>query len=133
MKNRSLRTAALLVMALFPMTPLSAQQSGQGPVNQQCDVPSYHGRQVDRKARILAKPDPDYDRDDRRKHAYEEIVLRAILCASGEVTDIKLQHGLSDSANAKATEAARKIRFIPAEKGGNKVSTLVILKYRVNP
>lgn len=133
MKIGFLLASALLAMALLPCAALIAQQPGQPPDNQQCDIPSYQGKGIDRKAKILAKPDPDYDRGDRRKHTYEVIILRAVLCGSGEVTDIKVKSGPSDSANAKAVEAARKIRFIPAEKDGEKVSTLVILQYQVKP
>ena len=52
---------------------------------------------------------------------------------SGEVTDIIVKSGPSDSANAKAVEAVRKIQFLPAEKDGRKVSTLVTLQYQVKP
>ena len=133
MKIGFLLASPLLSMTLLPCAPLIAQQPGQAPDNQECDIPIHKGKEIDRKARILAKPDPDYDRDDRRKYAREVIVLRAVLCGSGEVTDIKVKTGLSDRANAKAIEAARKIQFIPGEKDGAKVSTLVTLLYRVNP
>lgn len=133
LKIHFLSACAALGIALLPCAPLIAQQPGQPTDNQHCDIPGYQGKQVDRKAKILAKPDPDYDRGDRRKHTYEFIVLKAVLCGSGEVTDIKVKSGPSDSANAKAVEAARKIQFIPAEKDGKKVSTLVILQYQVKP
>jgi TonB family protein len=87
---------------------------------------------MDRKAKILAKPDPDYDKADRRTFAGEVVTLHAILCGSGEVTDIKVKSGPADSVNAKAFEAARKIRFVPAEKDGEKASTIVVLLYRVD-
>lgn len=87
---------------------------------------------MDRKAKILAKPNPDYDNADRRKYAREVITLHAILCGSGEVTDIKVKSGPADSVNDKAVEAARNIRFQPAEKDGEKVSTIVVLLYRVH-
>lgn len=133
MKIGFLLASALLAMALLPPAPVTAQQPGQAPDNQKCNTPISKGKEIDRRAKILAKPEPDYDRDDRRKHAYEVIVLRAVLCGSGEVTDIKVKNGVSDTANAKAIEAAQKIRFIPGENRGEKVSTLVTLLYRVKP
>jgi hypothetical protein len=125
--------SALLAMALLPCSRLTAQQPGPTPNNQQCNIPIHSSKETDRKAKILAKPDPNYDRDDRRRHAFETIVLRAVLCGSGQVTDIKVKSGPSDSANTKAIEAARKIQFIPGEKGGEKVSTLVNLLYQIQP
>ena len=119
---------ALFVM-LLPCAPADAQQSG--PANQTCMVPVYSGKVMDRKAKILAKPDPDYDKADRRKYAQEVVTLKAVLCGSGEVTDITVKSGPADSVEVKAVEAARKIRFIPAEKDGEKVSTAIVLLYRV--
>ena len=132
MKIRFTLASVLLTLAPLPST-LKAQQPGQAPNNPQCGIPIHKSKDVDRKAKILAKPSPDFDRADRRKHAREVILLSAILCGSGEVTDIKVKNGLSDTANTKAIEAAHKISFIPGEKGGEKVSTLVTLVYRVEP
>jgi TonB family protein len=119
---------ALFVMVL-PCATANAQQAA--PNNQTCTVQVYSGKVMDKKAKILAKPDPDYDKADRRKYAQEVVTLRAVLCGSGEVTDITVKSGPADSVEVKAVEAARKIRFIPAEKGGEKVSTAVVLLYRV--
>ncbi len=121
----------LLVIVLL-CAPVSAQQPGQASVNRECTVPSYPGKAMDRKAKILAKPAPDYDKADRRNFADEVVTLSAVLCGSGEVTDIKVKSGPADSVNAKAVEAARKIRFTPAEKDGEKASTTVVVLYRVD-
>jgi hypothetical protein len=42
-----------------------------------------------------------------------------------------VKEGVGDGANEKAIEAARMIKFTPAEKDGNKVSRFVVLKYFV--
>ena len=119
-------------MAMLFCAPVSAQQPGQASGNRECAAPVYSGKAMDRKAKILAKPAPDYDKADRRKYADEVITLSAILCGSGEVTDIKVKSGPADNVNAKAIEAARKLQFVPAEKDGEKASTIVILLYRVD-
>ena len=132
MNIRLLPGYVLLVMVVLACAPVSAQQPGQASGNRECTAPIYSGKAMDRKAKILAKPDPDYDRADRRKYSGEVITLNAILCGSGEVTDIKVKSGPADSVNAKAIEAARKLRFVPAEKDGEKVSTTVVVLYRVD-
>ena len=109
----------------------SAQQPPPKPETPECSFAVYSGKQVDKKVRILAKPEPRYDSNDLRKSPPGTIVLRAVFCGSGQVTDIKLQSGLADGLNEKAIEAARRIRFIPAEKDGHKVSQLLIVNYFV--
>ncbi|HVQ38845.1 MAG TPA: hypothetical protein VMS31_15005 [Pyrinomonadaceae bacterium] len=127
--NFALITTCLI--ALLSATPLAANLPGQDPAIEVCSFPIYKSREVDRKVKILVKPEPKFSRQDRQEHASERIVLTAVLCGSGEVTQIRVKSGLSDSANTKAIEAARKIKFIPGEKDGNKISQSLILEYHV--
>ena len=43
-----------------------------------------------------------------------------------------IKTGVSDGLDAKAIEAAKKIRFTPAEKDGEKVSQALMLEYRIS-
>ncbi len=131
MNTRVLPAYIVLVIVVLLCAPVNAQQAGQPSAARECTAPTYSGKAMDRKAKILAKPEPDYDKADRRKYADQVITLSAILCGSGEVTDIQVKSGPSDSVQAKAVEAARKIRFTPAEKDGEKVSTFITLLYRI--
>lgn len=131
MKTSFSLIATLLLITLAPNVMLMARQPAQDTDNEKCAVPTYKGNEVDRKLKILAKPEPEFSIEDRRKHAYEKIILIALFCGSGEVTKIRVKTGLSDSVNAKAIEAARKIRFIPGEKDGKKVSQWLILVYHI--
>ena len=123
-------TLALIVILLA--TSVMAQQPVQESKDRECTIPVYTGKDLDQKPRIIAKPDPKFSSEDRRNYYRQVITLRALLCASGTVTDIKVKDGLSDDLNKKAIEAARKIEFTPAEKGGNKVSRFVFLEYQVH-
>ena len=127
----------LRIFAIFCVTALlnclaMAQQPLQTPDPDSCTIPIHSGRDVDRKLKILAKPEPEYNQKDRRKHASGVIILEAVFCGSGKVTDIKVKRGLADSLNEKAIEAAKKIQFIPAEKDGQKVSQRLFVKYLVH-
>jgi TonB family protein len=124
--------AGVVMIVALLSSPVIAQQADQKNESQECSFAVYSGKQVDQKVRILAKPEPEYDKKELRKSAPGAIILRAIFCGSGEVTDIKLQRGLSDKLDEKAVEAARKIQFIPAEKDGQKVSQVLIVEYYVN-
>jgi hypothetical protein len=131
MKMSFALVVAFFVITLLPNSSLQAQQPAQDPANENCAFPIYKGSEVDRKLKILAKPEPEFSRQDRREHASQKIVLTAVFCGSGVVTKIRVKSGLSDGLNAKAIEAARKIRFIPGEKDGNKVSQWLTLVYYI--
>ena len=123
--------AVFLVITVVSNTPASAQQTEQNRAVEDCAFPLHKSSEVDRKLRILSKPEPAFSRHERNLNARARIMLTAIFCGSGEVTNIRVKSGLSDSVNAKAIEAARKIRFVPGEKDGQRVSQLLTLVYYV--
>jgi len=132
MRNSNLKIGAVVVTTLVLASLVTAQQPVSKNESPECSITTYSGKQVDKKVRILAKPEPRYDKRDLKKSAPGEIILKAVFCGSGEVTDIKVQSGPSDGLNEKAVEAAKKIRFEPAEKDGAKVSQVLIVKYLVH-
>jgi hypothetical protein len=122
--------AWLLVLATLGLSSV-AQQPAQEPKDRECTIPAYNGKQLDQKPKILAKPEPKFSLEERRRYDGQVITLGALLCGSGKVTDIDVKEGVGDGANEKAIEAARMIKFTPGEKNGNKVSRFVVLKYFV--
>jgi ribosomal protein S30 len=122
---------AVIVGMLLSSSAVMAQQPAEKSSDSECSIPPYAGKDLDQKPKILAKPEPNFSSEDRRNYYRRVITLRALLCGSGTVTDIKVTDGLSDEVNKKAIEAARKIKFTPAEHGGNKVSRFIFLKYFV--
>jgi TonB family protein len=92
----------------------------------------YLGRQVDRKARLLSRPEPAYPRRARRNVVRGTVVLRAVLAASGKVERVTVIKGLPEGVTEEAIKAARAIKFVPAEKDGRKVSQSVIMEYNFN-
>ena len=123
--------SALVMLAaagtVAAQSPSPSPSPSPGPT--ECEIPVI--RPVDTRAKISAKPDPQFTRRDRERYYRQEITLRATLCGSGKVTDIKVRQGLTAEMNAAAIDAARLIHFTPAEKDGKKVSTAVILRYFV--
>ncbi len=117
-------------VTLLPTVPM-AQPPGQIPGNEECDYPLYNGKEVDKKVRILAKPEPNFSAEERREHAHQKVILLTVFCGSGDVTKIRIKSGVSDRVNAKAIEAATKIRFLPGEKDGKKISQWLIVEYHV--
>ncbi len=85
-----------------------------------------------RRAVITSKPEPPYTEAARTNQVTGTVVLRAVLSASGQVTNIvpvqRLPHGLTEQAIA----AARRIQFQPAMKDGRAVSQYVQIVYNFN-
>ncbi len=89
-------------------------------------------REVDQRARLLQKPEPPYTEEARRNGITGTVILRAVFSASGEVINIQAMKTLPLGLTEKAITAARQIRFVPAMKGGRRVSVHMQLEYNFN-
>lgn len=121
--------SALVIIAAAGTVAAQSPSPSPSPSPTECEIAVI--RPVDTKAKISAKPDPKFTRADRERYHRQEIILRATLCGSGKVTDIKVRQGLTPEMNAAAIDAARLVQFTPAEKDGQKVSTAIVLRYIV--
>lgn len=57
------------------------------------------------------------------------VVIRAVFRLSGKVTNVQAIKTLPDGLTEQAIDAARKIKFKPAQKDGSPVSTFMMLEY----
>ncbi|MDT5269661.1 MAG: hypothetical protein QOH49_1847 [Acidobacteriota bacterium] len=87
---------------------------------------------VNERAIITFKPEPGFTEEARKNNVTGTVRLRAILSASGEVSNISIVKGLPDGLTEKAIAAARQIKFRPAQKDGRTVSQYVVLEYNFN-
>jgi TonB family protein len=81
---------------------------------------------------ITYKPEPGFTEEARRENVTGMVRLRAVLSASGEVTNISVIKGLPDGLTERAINAARQIKFRPAQKDGHIVSQYIVLEYNFN-
>jgi TonB family protein len=88
--------------------------------------------QVEQKARLLSKPEPQYTEEARKNAVSGTVVLRAIFASSGEVVQIRALRTLPFGLTERAIAAARQIQFVPALKGGQPVSVSMQLEYNFN-
>ncbi|HKV36609.1 MAG TPA: energy transducer TonB [Pyrinomonadaceae bacterium] len=93
---------------------------------------SYSPREVDQRAHLLSKPEPQYTEEARRNQITGTVVLRAIFSSSGEVVQIRALQALPFGLTEQAIAAARKIKFEPAMKNGRPVSVHLHLEYNFN-
>lgn len=119
-----MKMVAFLILMLVVAIPAASEET-------KCGYPIAKGKEVDKRVKILAKPEIELSSEERRKHAGRVIILTAVFCGSGEVTNIKVKMPVGDNVDEKAIAAARRIRFIPGEKDGEKISQFLILEYHV--
>ena len=93
---------------------------------------TFKAREVTRKARILAKPAPQYTEEARRNEVSGTVMLRVVLSSTGHVSNMQVMSGLPYGLTENALEAARRIEFIPAVKDGRYVSQQVLIEYNFN-
>ena len=101
--------------------------SGGGP-NGSLDHP-FTGSQVEQRARLLTKPEPQYTDEARKNQIIGTVRLRVVFSSGGEVVQIRAVDTLPFGLTERAIAAARQIKFIPAMKGGQPVSVFMQLEY----
>lgn len=88
--------------------------------------------QVDQRARLIFKPEPQYTEEARRNQITGTVMLRVIFSSAGEVAQIRAVRTLPFGLTERAIAAARQIKFVPAMKGGQPVSVHMQLEYNFN-
>ncbi len=92
----------------------------------------YPVLQVSERARVIAKPEPQYTEEARRNAVTGSVVLRVVFSRTGEVTNIRALQSLPFGLTERAIAAARMIRFRPATKDGQPVNVYMQLEYNFN-
>jgi len=87
---------------------------------------------VTERARVLAKPEPQYTEEARRNSISGSVVLRVVFSRTGEVTNIRAIQTLPFGLTDRAIAAARMIRFRPATRDGRAVNVSMQLEYNFN-
>jgi TonB family protein len=105
---------------------------GQGSGNAAGGSGIMRTSEVDQRARLLAKPEPQYTEEARRNQITGTVMLRAVFASSGEVIQIRALNTLPFGLTERAIAAARQIRFVPAMKSGHPVSVYMQLEYNFN-
>lgn len=92
----------------------------------------YRVTEVTTRARVLSKPEPQYTEEARKSQITGTVTLSVVFSRTGEVTNIRAVQPLCCGLTEKAISAARQIRFIPATRAGQAVSTRMQLEYNFN-
>lgn len=132
MKRISALLLTLVLSAIVSNDFAAAQASADAAINEKCVGDVHKAVEVSRPAKITARPEPSYT-DEARAHGVRgRVVLTAVMCWSGKVTDIKVIETLPFGMTERAIQAARQMKFIPAEKDGQRVSQRIQIEYNFN-
>ena len=106
---------------------------GGGTCGRSCSgCKTYKGSEVEQRARLLQKPEPQYTEEARKNQITGTVMLRAVFSSAGEVVQIQALRSLPFGLTERAIAAARQIKFVPAMKGGRPVSVFMQLEYNFN-
>jgi len=104
-----------------------SEQPCKGKVVDQNGVP------VTRKPVIKAKPNPKVTEEAVKNKTKGEVLLKLVLGADRQVTDVEVIQGLPNGLTEAAVAAARQIKFEPALKDGCPVSRELKVVYQFPP
>jgi periplasmic protein TonB len=79
---------------------------------------------------MRGRPTPGYTDEARRNQIEGSVKVSVLLKADGTVSDVKVARGLGYGLDEKAIEAARQLRFVPAQKDGHAVSVRLFLEFK---
>ena len=92
----------------------------------------FPAKNVSRRAIITSKPEPGFSEEARKNGVQGTVVLRLALHSDGTVGDVSVVKGLADGLTERAIQAAKRIKFTPAQKDGRNVSQWVRIEYNFN-
>ena len=108
----------------------TVQQGGFGDENTAVATPKVKQTSAQpnvKKLDILVIPKPEYSDEGRAKKIEGEVLLQVVFTASGEVRVLRVVQGLGHGLDESAQNAARQIRFKPAQQDGQPVDSTAIV------
>lgn len=106
--------------------------TGSAAVTQPAADSPLTGKEVNVKARVVDKPEPTYTDAARKAGVTGTVVMRCAFGRDGQVRNLVVIRALGYGLTARAAQAARRIKFIPATKDGKQVSMWIELQYNFN-
>jgi len=126
-------SSVLFLLVLFVIT--AAQNSNPKTDFQNCSGTIYSSKEVTKRARVKTSDLGGLTlTDEARTHdVHGRIVIEAVLCRTGRVTDLRVIEGLPYGMTEKAVQVVRGVRFAPAEKTWHTVSQRMRFEFDLTP
>jgi len=128
--RRALFSIVVTLLMTFGFDAVAIAQGSKIIVNdEKCYGRIYEPKEVTQRPKFGPGTSPDLTAEALSHGVRGRVVLSAVLCRTGKITDIKVVEGLPFGMTERVIEAARQIKFEPAEKGGRRVSEVIRLEY----
>ena len=127
-KKFNLRGLLAISLLFAANAPAQSRIDNRG----KCSGPIYNARDVTQRARIIRQPDfkAIYEAFGRDVHA--RVSLEAVLCRSGQVTDIRVIKSAPPNVGEFVARAVYLMRFTPAEMNWHTVSQRQRFEFSIN-
>lgn len=127
--RRALFSSLATLLMVFGFSAAVIAQGSNSVNDEKCVGRIYEPKEVSLRPKISSKPSPGYSAEALAHSVRGRVVLKAVLCRNGKITDVQVIESLPFGMTEKAIEAARQIKFEPAEKNGRRVSEVFRLEY----
>ncbi|HEX3083287.1 MAG TPA: TonB family protein, partial [Pyrinomonadaceae bacterium] len=114
------------------MVSANAQLPSQNANDEKCPGKIYGGKEVSRRAKLLDFPFPIFPKEALAHDVHGTVIISAVLCRDGRVTDIEVVKGLPFGVTESALNAVRNRRFVPAELDLHSVSQRMQFQFGFN-
>jgi len=110
------------------VTAVSAQVITPG-TNDKCPGKIYSAKDLAHRARLIDFKDPARPKEASANGVTGKVMINAVLCRTGRVTDIAVVKGLPFGVTEAAVNAVRNTRFAPAELNFHSVSQAMLFEF----
>jgi hypothetical protein len=128
--RKALFSVVVTLLMTFAFDAVIIAQGSNNVVNDdKCGGRIYEHTQVTQRPKFGPRTAPDLTAEALAHNVRGRVVLSAVLCRTGKLTDIIVIEGLPFGMTQRVIEVARQIKFEPAERNGHKVSEKTQLEY----
>ena len=128
--RRALINVVVTLLMAFGFAAVSMAQGSSIVVNdEKCVGRIYEPKEITQRPKFGSRTAPNLTAEALAHGVRGRVVLSAVLCRTGKVTNMQVIESLPFGMTEKAIEAARQIKFEPAEKNGRRVSEVIRLEY----
>ena len=123
------RGKLIIIFMLLSLVTAQAQNANQ---KQTCGGPVYLGSELTHRAKITSRSNPSLTPEALAHGVHGRVVVEAILCRTGRVTDFRVVEGLPYGMTERALAAVLQTRFTPAEMNWHTVSQKIRFEFGFN-
>ncbi len=123
---------AVIIFLLLLIVSARAQNPDQKNKSETCRGPIYSSKEVSRRTRITGSLEIRITKEALAHDVHGRIVVEAVLCRTGRVTDVRVVESLPYGMTESALEVVRRLTFTPAEMNWHTVSQRKRFEFGIN-